>query len=713
MGTWSKTAPGDILLWSAEVDGAQVSMYKQNRYGFYYNSRISCAPKKNGGLCVRVKLYVGPLPGWNPANMASLMPWSIDDDGQRVSYGPSEGYIYGSEKYLADTYYYTLPDSYPSGTIRAGMTHSSGAERSPVTLDVPSVDTAESGSFTAGGVTFSWNRRSYNTTNNTTDIAWTTSGSAASGVTVKIDHNTVWTGGAAASGTATIQHNDTGKLGAFCAEISTSSGSGGGQWRLPDVPQLSSLTVSGGTLGTAMTITIAKVMPSFTHTIRCDCGTYSAVIAERTAQSAVSWTPPYTIAAQSTASDSVNVTLTLSTYDGDTLNGSVAKGIDLTIPDNAETKPTAGLNVAPSHELSTAFDGVFVQGKSKALVTFRDAAGKYGASIASYRVTADGSEYTGQSVKTEALSESGERTVTGYVTDSRGFSSSPITASVTVVPYRAPAVVPHTGRTGIVCIRTDAAGNASESGSYLRIMAGRQYSTVTANGTQRNFCALRYRHKQADSETYSGWVTLIARNDLASNDVDVVLENVVPDPKYSYDIQLGVIDDAGEEAVLSLSVPSQDVPLHLGFGGKNVGIGRAANYTSEHRIDIGWETHFENGVYIGDEALANFVMEQGTDGIWSYRRWENGTAECFGQWTGTLANASTANGFSVYQKELTFRTGLFIEAPVVSCAFSVGTVVSASGVGAVSETAMTVTAFAVSGGEQTVRIYAHAIGRWK
>ena len=63
MGTWSKTEPVDILLWSAEVDGEQVSMYKQNRYGFYYHSRISCAPQKNGGLCVRVKLYVGPLPG--------------------------------------------------------------------------------------------------------------------------------------------------------------------------------------------------------------------------------------------------------------------------------------------------------------------------------------------------------------------------------------------------------------------------------------------------------------------------------------------------------------------------------------------------------------------------------------------------------------------------------------------------------------------------
>ncbi len=45
MGTWSKTSPGDILLWSAEVDGEQVLMYKENRYGYYYHSRISCAPQ--------------------------------------------------------------------------------------------------------------------------------------------------------------------------------------------------------------------------------------------------------------------------------------------------------------------------------------------------------------------------------------------------------------------------------------------------------------------------------------------------------------------------------------------------------------------------------------------------------------------------------------------------------------------------------------------
>lgn len=34
-------------------------------------------------------------------------------------------------------------------------------------------------------------------------------------------------------------------------------------------------------------------------------------------------------------------------------------------------------------------------------------------------------------------------------------------------------------------------------------------------------------------------------------------------------------------------------------------------------------------------AAADYIVEQGTDGIWTYRKWNSGIAECWGEDTGT------------------------------------------------------------------------------
>lgn len=60
------------------------------------------------------------------------------------------------------------------------------------------------------------------------------------------------------------------------------------------------------------------------------------------------------------------------------------------------------------------------------------------------------------------------------------------------------------------------------------------------------------------------------------------------------------------------------------------------------------------------------VIESGTDGIWKYRKWSDGTAECWGKRTGTMG-AFTAWGsiFSQNIDAVNYPSGLFIEAPIV------------------------------------------------
>lgn len=45
-------------------------------------------------------------------------------------------------------------------------------------------------------------------------------------------------------------------------------------------------------------------------------------------------------------------------------------------------------------------------------------------------------------------------------------------------------------------------------------------------------------------------------------------------------------------------------------------------------------------VSLGNDALTDYVVEQGTDGIWTYRKWNSGIAECWCKKTAT----TTSNG---------------------------------------------------------------------
>lgn len=49
-------------------------------------------------------------------------------------------------------------------------------------------------------------------------------------------------------------------------------------------------------------------------------------------------------------------------------------------------------------------------------------------------------------------------------------------------------------------------------------------------------------------------------------------------------------------------------------------------------------------VYIGPSKLSDFVVEQGTSGVWIYRKWNSGFAECWGYHTISGTNISTAWG---------------------------------------------------------------------
>lgn len=70
-------------------------------------------------------------------------------------------------------------------------------------------------------------------------------------------------------------------------------------------------------------------------------------------------------------------------------------------------------------------------------------------------------------------------------------------------------------------------------------------------------------------------------------------------------------------------------------------------------------------------APVAFVYEQGTDGIWSYRKWSDGSVELWGRST---KNVNTTQAFgNIYRSTTTYRETFpftFKTAPICSCAIS-------------------------------------------
>lgn len=68
--------------------------------------------------------------------------------------------------------------------------------------------------------------------------------------------------------------------------------------------------------------------------------------------------------------------------------------------------------------------------------------------------------------------------------------------------------------------------------------------------------------------------------------------------------------------------------------------------------------------YVDDRSI-DYIVEQGTDGIWTYRKWESGVAECFGSFTEamTITEPYFATQHYHLTKEIDLMSDLFVDAP--------------------------------------------------
>ena len=119
----------------------------------------------------------------------------------------------------------------------------------------------------------------------------------------------------------------------------------------------------------------------------------------------------------------------------------------------------------------------------------------------------------------------------------------------------------------------------------------------------------------------------------------------------------------------------------------------------------------ENEVYLPSGGGISSVYETGTSSFWTYRKWSNGWAECWGKITVTLSHYTTWGSGYAYHTVQSFPAGLFSGPPTITYSANIGSSFAHTGLSLnLSATQANYYAFSSASGSQSVTFYIIAAG---
>ena len=265
-----------------------------------------------------------------------------------------------------------------------------------------------------------------------------------------------------------------------------------------------------------------------------------------------------------------------------------------TVKEADSKKPTVTMTAKLNNSsLPSQFAGLYIQGKSRLDINV-SAEGKYSASIISYSAKIGSTLYNSQTFTSNVLQNDGKVEVIGYAKDSRQFTGS-TKQEITVLAYSKPLVIPIGSDTAIQCYRSDGNGTRVGSSTSVWVKARRSYHALSG----KNQCALQWRRKlpnEAWNDSTHKWKDLIVKTNTTTMEYNALLAGEVFDTHESYSIQIRAIDDIGEYDRRDFEIPTEDVALHLGKGGKNVSVGTYCDYSEDYTFYSDWKGIFDKGV---------------------------------------------------------------------------------------------------------------------
>lgn len=410
------------------------------------------------------------------------------------------------------------------------------------------------------------------------------------------------------SGSLVVDHDTNGNL-TIAVGLSTNIYTGviksfSGNWTLDNIPRAASIKSAPDFNDTQLpTVTYENPAGSYVEALDiciADDKAWTAYVSYRpvnkTGSLSYTFTASDVTALKNITGNSLALTFVLRTkIGGKYFYNTIPKTFKMT--ENDDTKPVVSMSVSVNNgSLPSAFNDLYIQGKSRVDVAV-SATGKYNAKINSYSGNVDGKAYSGDKFTSDALQNPGTVSIYGYAKDSRGFTGSKL-QQIQVIEHSKPLVIPVGSDKAILCYRSDGNGKRTGTSTSVWIKAARSYHKVIS-GSQKNFCALQWRRKLSTekwNDSVHKWSDLIARTDLSTDQYNALLPGVEFDITKAYTVQIRAIDDTGDNDPKTLEVPTRDVALHLGKGGKNVSIGSYCDYAEDYTFHSYWTGIFDKGI---------------------------------------------------------------------------------------------------------------------
>ena len=419
------------------------------------------------------------------------------------------------------------------------------------------------------------------------------------------------------------------------------------------------------TLGNACSVRWTPKSSAFRYKLKFAYGSWSYTTGvihpnKTSAYTYSGYTIPLDVAKQMSNTKTAKMTVTLYTYSDSGATKQVGSGdsetFTITVPDNNATKPVVSMTLSPIGSLPSAFAGLYIQGLTRVKASI-SATGSYQSDIDSYRMWADGAYYDSETDYTsDYFSSSGSKTIYGYATDKRGYTGE-TSQKINVISYSSPKLE------NTSAIRCDKNGNASESGTYLKITAKRNYSPVIANNVQKNFCKIEYQCLQGGYPS-TQWVTILDSKSLSRDEVVTgPLLGGELSTQLTYVVHIKATDDVGRYAETFITVPTETVYWHRDGERNALGLGKYNE--RDNAVDSAWDFymngHRVTGLPTPEDAtdavplgfLRDYIVEQGTSGDWVYRKWSSGLAELWGFGTATRENGYVLSKELIYPFALT------------------------------------------------------------
>ena len=378
---------------------------------------------------------------------------------------------------------------------------------------------------------------------------------------------------------------------------------------LPTIPRASSVSCSTANIGSNATITISRASSSFTHTLSYAFGNLTGTIATKTSSTSVAWTIPTTFYAQIPNDKSGTGTITCDTYNGSTLIGSKPTSFTATVNESA-SKPTLNPTAVDSNATTTALTGdssKFIKYYSNASVS-TGASARNSATLKSQKITCGAKSISSASGTINAV-ESGSFTFSA--TDSRGYPTTQ-TVNKTLIAY-----IKLTCSLNAGAPTTDGVATLKISGNYWNGTFGAVANTLT----------VQYRYK-AQGGSYCSWTTVSATKSNNTYNATATISGL--DYRTTYVFQARAVDklatvNTDEQARRTTPIfdwSKDDFRVNGDFT-----VNGATTITGA--TTVGGEINTQS-LKINNTEI-DYIVSQGTSGIWTYRKWNSGLAEYWGK----------------------------------------------------------------------------------